>query len=148
MSYASVMFFVLLSISGMLIALNIAANDHSLYAILYMFFYVITEAAVLFYFIGTGKYIKETTKSRKLDSSNIVKTAQFKKQVFPSLTVNMLLFVVLFSIGGAISAYEINPVYHSLLGTVLCLLYIRSVQKRHQVILENARLLNSVNAIR
>lgn len=147
-SYVSAFFFVLLSISGMMNALNLFQTDHALFAILYMLFFIVTEAAVLFYFIGTGKYIKDTTKSRKLDTSNIQKTREFKKKVFPVLTINLFLFIIVFTMGGAVSAYKMNPVYHSILGTGLCIYYIRSVLNRHQVILENARLLISVNSIR
>jgi len=144
LSYFSAAAFIVLCISGICRALGLHYIDHSLHAILYMFLFIIAESVVLFYFIGTGKYIKDIVNERRLSQEYIIKTRLFKKELFPKLITNILLFIIVFTAGGSINAFRLPVFVHAICALFLGYIFLRSISKRRILLIENARLLLTV----
>ena len=63
--------------------------------ILYMF----TQSAAMFYLIGSGKRIKELTLEYKLDKIFYDRVIKIKRELFPALTINILIIGTGFILG-------------------------------------------------
>ena len=80
--------FVLLSINGAQGYLNfkIYNASHIQFAFISTIFYMFTESWIMFYFIGSGKTIKETLLTYKLDKSIYDDVIASKRKLFPSIS--------------------------------------------------------------
>ena len=145
MSYSTMFCFTLLCLSGLGVAFNIVLTDHTLFAILFMFLFVINEVLVIFFFISTGKYIKEYCKNRKSDPETLRKAAVIKKRGIPPAGINIVLFTFVFTAGGSITALNLSVWMHAVPALLLLLLFYRTLPERRILLIENVKLLQSLN---
>jgi len=118
--------------------------DNTLCALLYMFLFLTAEILVLFYFIETGKFIKENTREHGLPKENIEHVRQLKRRLFPRVSANLILFVITFLTGSMVRARH-YPVWIHLLPVLLfAYALFQSIPLKKRLLLENVRLLNSV----
>ena len=89
-------------------------GSHISYAFASIIIYTLTQTIIMFYFIGSGKKIKETILKYELDKMPYQKVLKIKRKLFPHLTMNILLMGAAFIIGGAAHTIEgFNILWHS-----------------------------------
>ncbi len=80
--------------------LSIIGANHVEFALFSMMIFIITETLVMYFFIATGKSIKEAIK-KNLGSKKIwEKERGLKMKLFPQIMLTILLFSVIFIYGG------------------------------------------------
>lgn len=80
--------------------LSIIGANHVEFALFSMMIFIITETLVMYFFIATGKSIKEAIE-KNLGSKKIwEKERVLKMKLFPQIMLTLLLFSVIFIYGG------------------------------------------------
>ena len=85
---------------------------HIQFAFIATIFYMFSQSWIMFYFIGSGKTIKETILSHNLDKSIYKQVLESKKKLFPHLTLNILFVGSVFVIGGGVHTQVISINFH------------------------------------
>lgn len=103
----------------------------------------------MFYFIGTGKKIKEFTAEWEpsVKESLRQKVLVQKRKLFPHMTLICLLIVVVFVLGGALSANLISKTVHGwvALSTLVYTVHVSMLETFH--IFKNIELIHEVNRL-
>ena len=63
--------------------------------------YMFTQTLIMFYFIGAGKKVKETILENDLDKKVYQEVLDIKSNLFPALTLNLLIVGTAFVLGGS-----------------------------------------------
>tara|TARA_B100001750_G_C15069575_1_gene380453 strand:- start:24 stop:491 length:468 start_codon:yes stop_codon:yes gene_type:complete len=136
--------FVLLSINGAQGYLNfkIYNASHIQFAFISTIFYMFTESWIMFYFIGSGKTIKETILTYKLDKSIYDDVIASKRKLFPHITINVLLIGTVFVIGGGVHTKAISVMTHGLLFFVGIFHFMYLIYLQHYYFKDTARILS------
>lgn len=135
----------LLSIAG-LIATSIAGfiaspghvAQHILLALGTVVLGLFSQSMTMFFFIGTGKEIKEASNQ---DPAVVQETRAFKMRVSPAAMYAMLLLMVLFIAGGGVSSGKTPRWLHLTLAAGTIVLYVRAYWIEIQAMEKNARLM-------
>ena len=108
---------ILLIINGMqgYLQFKIYNATHIQFAFIATIFYMFSQSWIMFYFIGSGKTIKETILKFNLDKQIYQEVIISKKNLFPHLTMNILFIGTVFVIGGAVHTQLISKTTHGLL---------------------------------
>jgi|TARA_B100001105_G_scaffold198248_1_gene162020 hypothetical protein len=135
--------FILLSINGAQGYLNFKIYNatHIQFAFISTIFYMFTESWIMFYFIGSGKTIKETIISYKLNKKIYDDVLESKRKLFPHITMNVLLIGTVFVIGGGVHTKAISAMTHGVLffGGLIHFIYVIYLQ--HYYFKDTARIL-------
>ena len=135
--------FLLLSINGIqgYIDFKIYNATHIQFAFVSTIFYMFSESWIMFYYIGSGKTIKETIINYKLDKNLYKEVIQSKKKVFPHITLNILLIGTVFVIGGGVHTKVISKSFHSWLFIFSMIHYLYTIYLQHQAFKDTASML-------
>jgi len=93
----------------------VAPERHMLLAIPAALFQLFGHSLTMFYFIGTGRRIKEWAAERGGDPQLLRRVADFKRRVFPAATYTLALVIAVFVLGGASTAHVVPGYVHGLL---------------------------------
>ena len=108
--------------------------------ILYMF----TQSAIMFYFIGAGKKIKEIILENDLDKKIYQKVIDIKNKLFPALTLNILLVGTAFVLGGGVQTKALSKYWHYFMFYLGLIHYVKVIFLQHRSLLENADILSDI----
>ena len=108
--------------------------------ILYMF----TQSAIMFYLIGSGKKIKELVVYYKLDKNFYERVIKIKRELFPALTINMLIIGTGFILGGGVQTKVISKYWHYFIFYLGLLHYIKVILLQHRSLINNADILSDL----
>ena len=107
--------FLLLCINGAqgYLHFKIYNATHIQFAFIATIFYMFAESWIMFYFIGSGKTIKETIIAYNLDTKIYNDVIRSKRKLFPHITINILLIGIVFVIGGGVHTKVISSFFHA-----------------------------------
>ena len=108
--------------------------------ILYMF----TQSAIMFYFIGAGKKIKEIILENNLDKKIYQKVIDIKNKLFPPLTLNILIVGTAFVLGGGVQTKALSKYWHYFMFYLGLIHYLKVILIQHKSLIENANILSEV----
>jgi len=91
-----------LALSGLggYLKLEIIGANHVEFALFSMMIFIITETLVMYFFIATGKSIKEAIKNNLGSKKIWEKERKLKMRLFPQIMLTLLLFSIIFIYGG------------------------------------------------
>ena len=108
--------------------------------ILYMF----TQSAVMFYLIGSGKKIKELVIECKLDKDFYERVIKIKRELFPALTINMLIVGTAFILGGGVQTKVISKYWHYFIFYLGLIHYVKVILMQHKSLIDNTHILSDL----
>jgi hypothetical protein len=97
-----------------------------------------SQSMTMFFFIGTGKEIKEAANN---DAEIVQRTKAFKAKVFPTATYSMLVLMVTFIMGGGVASGKTPHWLHLALFIASAAMYGRAYWVQLQAMVENATLM-------
>jgi len=97
-----------------------------------------SQSMTMFFFIGTGKEIKEAAKN---DAEVVQRTKKFKSRVFPAAMYAMLVLMVTFIMGGGVMTGKTPKWLHVTLAAASLVMYGRAYWVQIAAMEENARLM-------
>ena len=99
-----------------------------------------SQSMTMFFFIGTGKELKEKAGN---DAEVVRQTKKFKARVFPAATYAMLVLMVTFIMGGGVSSGKTPRWLHLALSIASVVMYGRAYWVQLRAMDENARLMET-----
>ena len=103
-----------------------------------------TQTLIMFYFIGSGKKIKETIIENNLKKETYKEVIQLKRRLFTPLTLNMLFVGIAFILGGAVHTGAINKLWHTGFFILSIIHYLKVIIIQHNSFIENNKTLLKV----
>jgi len=97
-----------------------------------------SQSMTMFFFIGTGKEIKDAAKQ---DAEVVQRTKVFKARVFPAAFYAMLVLMVTFIMGGGVASGKTPVWLHLALSAATIFMYGRAYWVQLQAMQENAGLM-------
>ncbi|MFB6346546.1 MAG: hypothetical protein ABEK50_12370 [bacterium] len=101
----------------------------------------------MFYFIGTGKAVKETVQEWELDERYYQMVLKYKKKYFPTMTLALVVYIAAPSVGAAASAEYVSDSVHRLVSYVTFLTHGYICYQGFYYIFENDRLVTTVDRL-
>ena len=90
-------------------------TDHFLFALFATFVAVLAQCMSMFYFIGTGKQVKDLLRSHPRSGPIIERTKEFKNRVFPVAMLAMACTMAAWIVGGGVDTRVLPVWLHSTL---------------------------------
>ena len=136
--------FFLLSVNGAqgYLDFKIYNATHIQFAFISTIFYMFTESWIMFYFIGSGKTIKETIVAYNLDKNIYDDVLLSKRKLFPHITLNVFLIGTVFVIGGGVHTKSIPILAHSILFFISLIHFIYLIYLQHFYFKDTVRILS------
>jgi hypothetical protein len=134
-----------------LVALDVVAGNHIVWALGSVTFGLFTLSIHLFYFIGTGSDVKKLLAEKAVDEELqreiLAETRLFKMRTSPALTVAMLLLMTTFVMGGAVGVGMLDPIIHQIVATLAIVATGVALVVTHVMVRRNYILLVRVGSI-
>ena len=90
-------------------------SQHVLFGLFTTFLVTLTQSMTMFYFIGTGKQVKDLVLSHSITEGFVQRTKVFKARVFPPALWAMLFTMAAMILGGAVHTKRLPWWVHLLL---------------------------------
>src|SRR6266571_4877968 len=129
---------------GYLVPGHGAFARHFTMALASTFLLSLAHSMTMFFFIGTGKHIKELVREHGLGAEIVRETILYKNKLFPMMMAAIGLTMAQFILGGGTHTRTLPAWLHHILGwtTFVSNVYCFFLEAKYLV--QNARLLNSV----
>ena len=128
-------------IGGYLATPGAAVGNHILMALLTTLFGLFSQSMTMFFFIGTGKEIKQKAKGEQDEAAVVAETRRYKNLVFPAAFYSMIVLMVTFIVGGGVHTGKLPSWLHQLLAFASLLMYARAYWLEVRAMDENAALM-------
>lgn len=103
------------SVVGFTAQTGAEVGRHILYALATVVLGLFSQSMTMFFFIGTGKEIKDKAKGEEDEAAVVQETKRFKSRVFPAAMYAMLVLMLTFILGGGIHRGSLPLWTHHLL---------------------------------
>ena len=123
--------------------------QHVLFGFFTTFLVTLTQSMTMFYFIGTGKQIKDLVGSLAAGPELVQRTKVFKAKVFPPALWAMLFTMATMIIGGGVHTRVswTPPLLHAALAAISLYYNIVAFWKEAKYMFENNLLMEEVNRL-
>src|SRR5215475_14146079 len=128
---------------------NTTLAQHVLFGLFTTFLVTLTQSMTMFYFIGTGKQVKDLVASLPTGPELVQRTKVFKAKVFPPALWAMLFTMATMIIGGGVHTHVAwtPPLLHALLAAASLYYNIIAFWKEAKYMIENNLLLAEVDRL-
>ena len=118
-SFVSIVCFIITAVMGFLISADHSGiSQHFLFGFFTTFLVTLAQSMTMFYFIGTGKMVKDSVANHPAGQEFIQRTKRFKAKVFPPSLWAMLLTMATMILGGGVDQHVIPTFVHTILATL------------------------------
>lgn len=100
-----------------------------------------SQSMTMFFFIGTGKEIKDSAKGTPEEKGVVDETKSYKAKVFPAALYSMLVVMTAFIIGGGVHTGSVPSWVHLLLSIASLLMFGRAYWIELHAMEKNANLM-------
>ena len=115
--------------------------QHIMFALTTVVVGLFSQSMTMFFFIGTGKEIKDKVKGAAEEGDVVQRTRDFKSKVFPTATYAMLVLMVTFIMGGGVASGKTPRWLHDILSFGSLAMYARAYWVQLRAMMENADLM-------
>src|SRR3954467_11416580 len=124
-------------------------SQHVLFGFFTTFMVTLTQSMTMFYFIGTGKQVKDLVGALPAGPQLIQRTKVFKAKVFPPSLWAMLFTMATMIIGGGVHTHVswTPPLLHALLAAASLYFNIVAFWKEAKYMIENNMVLEEVDRL-
>jgi hypothetical protein len=116
-------------------------HQHIFFALASVVLALFSQSMTMFFFIGTGKEIKDKVKGAAEEGTVVQQTKDFKSKVFPAAMWAMTFVMVLFITGGGVAGGKTNRWVHLGLAMATVVMYGRAYWVQLRAMDENAKLM-------
>src|SRR6516165_2959175 len=129
--------------------IKVPLAQHILFGFFTTFLVTLTQSMTMFYFIGTGKQVKDLAAALPSGQQLIQRTKVFKAKVFPPSLWAMLFTMATMIIGGGVHTRVAwtPPILHALLAVASLYFNIVAFWKEARYMIENNMLMEEVDRL-
>lgn len=140
--------FVFTSVQGFAVVAGPLVTRHVAYAIPTVLFSLFSQSMVIFFFIGTGKLVKEESAGLSEPDRGVVLAAlrRFKMQTSPPATLALLCAIAVFVLGGAAHTKALPPWVHLASALAAVATHVWAFAAESRAFSENNRLMDDPKA--
>src|SRR5881397_165633 len=109
----SIVCFISTLVIGFTMAARTGLSQHVLLGLFTTFLVTLAQSMTMFYFIGTGKQVKDLLANHSAAGAFIQRTKTFKAKVFPSATWAILLTMATLILGGGVDTRVVPSFVHT-----------------------------------
>ena len=144
----SIVCFIVTLLMGFMVVKTTLAQ-HVLFGFFTTFLVTLTQSMTMFYFIGTGKQVKDLVASLPGGPEFVQRTKVFKLKVFPPALWAMLFTMATMIIGGGVHTHVAwtPPVLHALLAAISLYYNIVAFWKEAKYMIENNILMEELDRL-
>jgi hypothetical protein len=144
----SIVCFIVTLLMGFMVVKTTLAQ-HVLFGFFTTFLVTLTQSMTMFYFIGTGKQVKDLVASLSSGPALVQRTKVFKAKVFPPALWAMLFTMATMIIGGGVHTRVswTPPLLHTALAAVSLYFNIVAFWKEAKYMIENNMLMEEVDKL-
>jgi hypothetical protein len=117
-SLLSIIVFVITIVMGFTMQSGANVSQHILWGFFATFLVTLSQSMTMFYFIGTGKHVKDLVANRPTGNEFIRRTKVFKAKVFPPALWAMLFTMATMILGGGVHTRMIPTWVHTVLAAI------------------------------
>ena len=148
-SFVSIVCFIITAAMGFMIADRSGISQHFLFGFFTTFLVALAQSMTMFYFIGTGKQVKDLVAALPSGPQFVQRTKIFKARVFPPALWAMLFTMATMIIGGGVHtrAAWTPPILHALLAAISLYYNIVAFWKEAKYMIENNMLMEELDRL-
>lgn len=145
----SVLTFVVLNIAFFqsFLKFSVLSANHITFIIFTSILYICAETLIIFFFVGTGVSIKEYTRDHHLDHGFHKRSIAIKRKIYPPQMLNLLFFIVVFCLAGAVDTMRFPLWLYSVLFLGSLLHYVRIKIIQNTCFRENTQIILDMSGI-
>ena len=123
---------------------RVGLNDHFMYALFATVIVTLSHSMSMFYFIGTGKQVKDLLESHPQAGEFIQRTRVFKSETSPAATMAILFTMAAWIIGGGVDTRVVPTWIHTVLALLALISNLVAFVREAKCMSENNILLDEV----
>src|SRR5437870_8865053 len=140
----SIICFISTFVMGFTMAARTGLSQHVLLGLFTTFLVTLTQSMTMFYFIGTGRQVKDLVAALPQGSDLVQRTKVFKAKVFPPALWAMLFTMATMILGGGVHTKLIPPVVHLLLATAALFFNVQAFFREVKYMIEHNMLMQEL----
>ena len=148
-SLVSIVCFIITVLMGFMMVGRSGLGQHFLFGFFTTFLVTLAQSMIMFYFIGTGRQVKDLMADHPARNEFIQRTKRFKAEVFPSAMWAMLFTMATMIIGGGVHTRVAwtPPLLHALLAAASLYFNIMAFWKEAKYMVENNVLMEELDRL-
>jgi hypothetical protein len=144
-SLVSIVCFVVTVIKGFMMAGRVGLGQHFLFGFFTTFLVALAQSMTMFYFIGTGKQVKDLVLNHPEGKEFVQRTKMFKQKVFPPATWAILFTMATMILGGGVDVRMIPTFVHSVLAAASLYFNVVAFWREGKYMIEHSALMEEVD---
>ena len=140
--------FITLSINGFqwILKFNVLNANYISFSFVSTILYMFTQTLIMFYLIGAGKKVKELIIQYDLNKDTYKDVLKIKSDLFPPLTINILLVGTAFVLGGGVQTKVLSKYWHHSIFLFSLLHFLKVILLSHKSLVKNSEILSYVGS--
>ena len=140
--------FITLSINGFqwIFRFNVLNANYISFSFVSTILYMFTQTLIMFYLIGAGKKVKELIIQYDLNKDTYKDVLKIKSDLFPPLTINILLVGTAFVLGGGVQTKVLSKYWHHSIFLFSLLHFLKVILLSHKSLVKNSEILSYVGS--
>jgi len=144
-SLVSIVCFIITVFMGFMMVGRTGLGQHFLFGFFTTFLVTLTQSMTMFYFIGTGKQVKDLVANHPSGKEFIQRTKVFKARVFPPALWAMLFTMATMILGGGVDTRVIPAFVHTLLAAAALYFNVVAFWKEAKYMVEHNMLMEELD---
>ena len=146
-SLVSIICFITSAVLGFMMAGRAGLSQHFLFGFFTTFLVTLSQSMTMFYFIGTGKQVKDLVINHPAGKEFIQRTRVFKAKVFPPATWAILFTMATMILGGGVDIRVIPTFVHSLLAAASLYFNVIAFWREGKYMIQHSMLMEEVDRL-
>ena len=140
--------FITLSINGLqwIFRFNVLNANYISFSFVSTILYMFTQTLIMFYLIGAGKKVKELIIQYDLNKDTYKDVLKIKSDLFPPLTLNILLVGTAFVLGGGVQTKVLSKYWHHSIFLFSLIHFLKVILLSHKSLIKNSDILSIVGS--
>ena len=138
--------FIALSLNGFqwIFRFNVLNANYISFSFVSTILYMFTQTLIMFYLIGAGKKVKELIIKYDLNKDTYKDVLKIKSDLFPPLTLNILLVGTAFVLGGGVQTKVLSKYWHHSIFLLSLIHFLKVILLSHKSLIKNSDILSIV----
>jgi hypothetical protein len=145
-SFVSIVCFIITAVTGFMVG-NSGISQHFLFGFFTTFLVALSQSMTMFYFIGTGKQVKDLVAANPAGQEFIQRTKRFKAKVFPPATWAILFTMATMILGGGVDTRVLPTFVHSGLAAISLYYNLVAFWREAKYMIEHNMLMEEVDRL-